>query len=108
MPGMMRAAPGGQGAAVGHGGDEAAVWRIDRERHATLRAVLEEWGTLAGWSVVWAPRRDYAVRADAAFEGSFLDAVDALLAAPATRRSLVALAYEPNRHLVIEPAGGVR
>ena len=108
MPGMMRATPGSQGAAVGHGGDEAAVWRIDRERHATLRAVLEDWGARAGWSVVWAPRRDYAVRADAAFEGGFLDAVDGLLAAPATRRSLVALAYEPNRHLVIEPAGGVR
>ena len=108
MPGMMRATPGGQGAAVGHGGDEAAVWRIDRERHATLRAVLEDWGARAGWSVVWVPRRDYAVRADAVFEGGFLDAVDGLLAAPATRRSLVALAYEPNRHLVIEPAGGVR
>ena len=108
MPGMMGATPGGQGAAVGHGGDEAAVWRIDRERHATLRAVLEEWGTLAGWSVVWTPRRDYAVRADAVFEGGFLDAVDELLAAPATRRSLVAFAHEPNRHLVIEPAGGVR
>ena len=107
-PGMMRVTPGGRGAAVGHGGDEAAVWRIDRERHATLRAVLEEWGTLAGWSVVWTPRRDYAVRADAAFEGRFLDAVDGLLAAPATRRSLVAFAHEPNRHLVIEPAGGVR
>ena len=107
MPGMTRATPRGQGAAVGHGGNEAAVWHIDRERHATLRAVLEEWGTLAGWSVVWAPRRDYAVRADAVFEGGFLDAVDELLAAPATRRSLMALAYEPNRHLVIEPAGGV-
>ena len=108
MPGMMRATPRGQGAAVGHGGDAAAVWRIDRERHPTLRAVLEEWGTLAGWSVVWTPRRDYAVRADAVFEGGFLDAVDELLAAPATRRSLVAFAHEPNRHLVIEPAGGVR
>ena len=108
MPGMMRATPGGQGAAAGHGGDTATVWHIDRERHATLRAVLENWGARAGWSVVWTPRRDYAVRADAAFEGSFLDAVDELLAAPATRRSLVALAHEPNRHLVIEPAGALR
>ena len=81
---------------------------IDREWHATLRAVLEDWGTLAGWSVVWTPRRDYAVRADAVFEGGFLDAVDQLLAAPATRRSLIAFAHESNRHLVIEPAGGVR
>ena len=73
-----------------------------------MRAVLEDWGAQAGWSVVWTPRRDYAVRADAVFEGGFLDAVDELLAAPATRRSLVAFAHEPNRHLVIEPAGGVR
>ena len=48
MPGMMRATPGGQGGAVGRGGDEAAVWRIDRERHATLRAVLEDWGARGG------------------------------------------------------------
>ena len=107
-PVMKRAASGVARAAVRHGSDTAAVWQIDRERHATLRAVLEDWGVQAGWSVVWAPRRDYAVRADAVFEGGFLDAVDGLLAAPATRRSLVALAYEPNRHLVIEPAGGVR
>ena len=73
-----------------------------------LRAVLEDWGVRAGWSVIWAARRDYAVRANAAFEGGFLDAVDSLLAAPATRRSLVAFAHEPNRHLVIEPAGALR
>ena len=107
-PVMKRAAPGVAGAAVGHGGDTAAVWQIDRGRHGTLRAVLEEWGARAGWSVVWAPRRDYAVRADAVFEGGFLDAVDRLLAAPATRRSLVAFAHEPNRYLVIEPAGALR
>ena len=94
--------------ATGQGSDAPAVWRIDRELHGTLRAVLEDWGALAGWSVVWTPRRDYAVRADAVFEGGFLDAVDSLLAAPATRRSLVAFAHEPNRHLVIEPAGALR
>ena len=107
-PVMKRTASGVAGAAVGHGGDTAAVWHIDRGRHGTLRAVLEEWGARAGWSVVWAPRRDYAVRADAVFEGGFLDAVDRLLAAPATRRSLVAFAHEPNRYLVIEPAGALR
>ena len=107
-PDVERAARGIEEAAADRGSDTAAVWRIDRERHGTLRAVLEDWGARAGWSVVWTPRRDYAVRADAAFEGGFLDAVDSLLAAPATRRSLVAFAHEPNRHLVIEPAGALR
>ena len=107
-PDVERAARGIEEAAADRGSDTAAVWRIDRERHGTLRAVLEDWGARAGWSVVWTPRRDYAVRADAAFEGGFLDAVDRLLAAPATRRSLVAFAHEPNRHLVIEPAGALR
>ena len=107
-PDVERAARGIEEAAADRGSDTAAVWRIDRERHGTLRAVLQDWGALAGWSVVWTPRRDYAVRADAAFEGGFLDAVDELLAAPATRRSLVAFAHEPNRHLVIEAAGALR
>ena len=69
---------------------------------------MEEWGAQAGWSVVWKPERHYAIGADASFGGVFLDAVDLLLAAPATRRSLVALAHEPNRYLVIEDAGAVR
>ena len=101
-------------------GDEAEVaaapyqgdplWIVDRARHPTLRDVLEDWGAQAGWSVVWKPERHYAIGADASFEGVFLDAVDLLLAAPATRRSLVALAHEPNRYLVIEDAmrGAVR
>ena len=83
----------------------AATWIVDRARHPTLRDVLEDWGAQAGWSVVWKPERHYAIGADASFGGVFLDAVDLLLAAPATRRSLVALAHEPNRYLVIEDRG---
>ena len=86
----------------------AAPWLVDRARHATLRDVLQDWGARAGWSVVWKAGRSYRIGADASFEGGFLDAVDLLLAGPATRRSLVALAYEPNRHLVIEAAGALR
>ena len=85
-----------------------APWVIDRSRHSTLREVLDDWGEQAGWSVVWKPARGYAVGADASFSGGFLEAVDDLLAGPATRRSLVALAHEPNRYLVIEDAGAVR
>ena len=89
-------------------GDRAGPWIVNRSRHPTLRSVLEDWAARAEWSVVWKPGRSYAIGADASFSGGFLDAVDLLLAAPATRRSLVALAYEPNRHLVIEAAGAVR
>ena len=83
----------------------AAPWIVERSRHPTLRSVLEDWAAGADWSVVWKPERSYAIGADASFSGGFLDAVDLLLAAPTTRRSLVALAYEPNRHLVIEDRG---
>ena len=96
---------GGDAAASNRG---ASPWIVDPARHGTLRAVLQDWGVRAGWSVIWTARHDYAVRADAAFAGGFLDAVDSLLAAPATRRALVAFAHEPNRHLVIEPAGALR
>ena len=89
-------------------GLQAGPWIIDRKLHPTLREVLESWASRAGWSVIWKPARAYAVGADAAFEGGFLEAVDLLLSAPATRRSLVATAYESNRHLVIEDAGAVR
>ena len=80
-------------------------WSVDKARHPTLRDVLEDWAGRAGWTVVWNSARRYAVGAGASFEGGFLDAVDALLAAPATRRSLVAFAHESNRHLVIEDRG---
>ena len=83
-------------------------WTVDRARHGTLREVLEDWAARAGWTVVWKPARGYAIGADASFSGGFLEAVDGLLAGPVTRRSLVALAHEPNRHLVIEDAGAVR
>ena len=84
---------------------EAGPWAVERTRHQTLRDVLDDWAAQAGWSVVWKPARRYAIGADASFGGSFLDAVDLLLAAPSTRRSLVALAHEPNRYLVIEDRG---
>ena len=91
----------------GAGGAENA-WIVDPARHETLLDVLADWGADAGWSVVWKAGRRYAVRAGASFGGAFLDAVDMLMAAPATRRSLVALAHEPNRHLVIHDAEALR
>ena len=81
------------------------AWTVDPAVHATVEEVLRAWAAKAGWSVVWTARRAFSVNAEARLEGSFLGAVDLLLAAPATRRSLVATAHRANRHLVVGDAG---
>ena len=88
--------------------ESAGPWVVDRNRHKTLRDVLEGWAASSGWSVVWKPRRNFTVGADATFKGDFLQAIDLLLASPATRRTLSAVAYMSNRHLVIGDAGVIR
>lgn len=79
-----------------------ARWVIDTDRDATLAEVLERWAGEAGWSLVWSASTDFRPGADAVFDGSFLGAVDALLADPATASTLTATAYRANRRLVIE------
>ena len=94
--------------------DEAAAgteWMVEAGAHKTLRGVLESWARQAGWTLVWNSARDYAVGSsseqggNAVFSGGFLEAVDLLLAGDTTRRTLSALAYQANRHLVIDDAG---
>ena len=107
--------PPASGAADRVGQSDEAVagteWIVEAEAHKTLRGVLESWARQAGWTLVWNSARDYAVgsspeQADnAVFGGGFLEAVDQLLAGDTTRRTLSALAYKANRHLVIEDAG---
>ena len=80
------------------------AWEVDRARHDGLQEVLEAWAFAAGWTLDWKAGHDYRLGADARFTGDFLEAVDSLLADPATRRALVATAFEVNRHLVIEEA----
>ena len=86
-------------------------WIVEAGAHKTLRGVLESWARQAGWTLVWNSARDYAVGSSpgqalrAVFHGGFLEAVDQLLAGDTTRRTLSALAYKANRHLVIEDAG---
>ena len=81
-----------------------ARWAILTSETPTLSAVLGTWADEAGWTLAWSAPQDYAIRADAVIEGTFLGAVDSLLADPATASTLVATAYEANRHLVIEAA----
>ena len=80
------------------------AWEVDRDRHDGLEEVLEAWASAAGWTLDWKAGHDYRLGADARFTGDFLEAVDSLLADPATRRTLVATAFAVNRHLVIEEA----
>ena len=96
------------GAGPDAGGEAGApeAWRVDPGAQGTLRGVLEAWAARAGWSLVWRAPRDYSLGAPAVFGGGFLEAVDGLLSDAATRRSLVAVAWPENRHLVIEGSGG--
>lgn len=68
----------------------------------TLRALLLEWGEVAGWRVVWNMDRDYALEAGAVFRGRFIDVASALLrsfarAMPAPKGTF----YKGNKVLVI-------
>ena len=109
----QRAAAAGRADPTGQAHEAApdASWIVEAGAHKTLRGVLESWARQAGWTLVWNSTRDYAVgpspeKADrAVFRGRFLEAVDQLLAGDTTRRTLSALAYKANRHLVIEDAG---
>ena len=83
-------------------------WAVNAAWHGTLREVLEAWTARGGWTLVWKAADEYALSADAQFEGDLLEAVDQLFSSPAVRRLLVASAYTANRYLVIEDAGTAR
>ena len=91
----------GSGAAKAPGG-----WTVVPAAHRTLRGVLEAWAGRAGWTLVWNAERDYGLGAPASFSGGFLEAADLLLSGPATRRTLAIMAYQANRHLVVDDADG--
>ena len=88
---------------------QATEWVVDPTRHETLLDVLEGLGRGRGL-VGGVEERGAATPSgpEPPSGAGFLEAVDLLLAAPATRRSLVALAHEPNRHLVVDDAEAVR
>ena len=81
--------------------DTIALWTADPDRHQTLKGVLADWSRRAGWTLVWDTDTDSAVTARAAFEGTFEQAVDALLADTRAWHPLIPTAYRANRHLRI-------
>ena len=92
--------------ADGGASETGGGWAVDPDEHRTLSGVLEDWAARAGWTLVWKAREDYGLGAAALFEGGFLEAADALLSGPATRRTLDVRAYAANRHLVVDDADG--
>ena len=72
------AAEGAGGATAAGASSEPgpAVWRV--EAGETLRAVLARWGARAGTDVLFLTDRRYRLDGTAAFEGGFMDAVQAL------------------------------
>lgn len=76
------------------------AWKADRDR--PLRAVLEEWGERAGWSVVWNSGYEYRLEAGASFGGDFVQAAGDLVRSMQTARPPVtATFYKGNRVLLI-------
>ena len=79
-------------------------WEVDPVSQKTLRGVVESWAAKAEWKVDWRTGRDFSVGAAAAFEGSFLKAVDGLFSDPQVSRVLLVSAHA-NRYLVVREAG---
>lgn len=80
------------------------TWEVDPASQKTLRGVVESWARKAEWKVDWRTPRDFSVGAAAAFEGSFLKAVDGLFSDPQVSRVLSVSAHA-NRYLVVREAG---
>ena len=88
-----------------------SVWRV-REGEM-LRAVLARWAERAGTDVVFLTDRRYRLDGDAAFEGGFVDAVQALFRslshlphAPLAARSEGGTALVVRHRMPATPAGG--
>ena len=117
LPGSREAAAGSDRVAAGDRPTGAArvvaavadvpaveTWKVDPVSQKTLRGVLESWAAKAEWKVDWRTGRDFSVGAAAAFEGSFLKAVDGLFSDPQVSRVLLVSAHA-NRYLVVRGAG---
>ena len=88
-----------------------SVWRV-REGEM-LRAVLARWAERAGTDVVFLTDRRYRLDGDAAFEGGFMDAVQALFRSlshlphpPLAARSEGGTALVVRHRMPASPAGG--
>ena len=72
--GLLMLAGGG---AMAVGGGESANWAVLAD--SSLRASLQGWAESAGWTLVWEGPFDFRIQVSAEFEGSFEEAVAALV-----------------------------
>ncbi|ATD82334.1 Conjugal transfer protein TrbH [Desulfovibrio desulfuricans] len=72
------------------------VWEI--HKGAMLRNLMEGWGAIAGYSVIWNAHNDYEMRSSATFSGVFVDAVKNFFAAlQANGLALRVTIYQGNK-----------
>lgn len=75
----------------------------------SLKATIEGWARVTGWTVVWDNPVDYRIRASATFHGDFEEAVARLVDAIHQRSpELTVTLYRGNRVLHVEDASLLR
>jgi len=107
----IEARPGPGGAVSGPSVSGTSVWRVHEGE--MLRGVLARWGARAGTEVLFLTDRRYRLDGDAAFEGGFTDAVQALFRslshlphAPVAARSEGGAALVVRHRMPASPARG--
>lgn len=81
-----------------------AAWRADKD--ASLRGILESWGTRSGWSVVWKSQYEYRLQAGAQFAGDFVQASGELIRSVGeVQPRLNVTFFKGNRVLVVSNDG---
>lgn len=104
------AAPGSEGWKP-YGGPPAppappppAAWRADKD--ASLRGLLEAWGSRSGWSIVWKSQYEYRLQAGAQFAGDFVQASGELIRSVGeVQPRLNVTFFKGNRVLVVSNDG---
>lgn len=72
------------------------VWEIHKGE--MLRALMEGWAAIAGYSLIWNAQNDYEMRSSATFSGVFVDAVKSFFAAlQANGLALRVTIYQGNK-----------
>lgn len=75
----------------------------------SLKATIEGWARLSGWTVVWDNPVDYRIRASATFHGDFEEAVARLVdAIHQGSPELTVTLYRGNQVLHVEDAARLR
>lgn len=87
--------------------EPSEVWAV--LSGGSLKGTIEGWARASGWTVVWDNPVDYRIRASAAFQGTFEQAVAGLVdAIHQARPELTVTLYRGNRVLHVEDAARLR